>query len=62
MRVLLTPVDLLVPYGEGGRLAELHDLAADLEREDTADGVHVTARLPATAAARFERFAVNGRA
>src|SRR5438874_11742889 len=60
-RRALTPVDLLVPYGEGGRLAELHDLAADLEREDTAEGVHVTARLPATAAARFERFAVNGR-
>ncbi len=58
----LRPVELLLPYGEGGRLAELHDLAADLEREDTAEGVHVTARLPATAAARFERFAVNGRA
>jgi len=57
----LRPVELLLPYREGGRLAELHDLAADLEREDTADGVHVTARLPATAAARFERFAVNGR-
>ena len=58
----LRAVELLLPYREGGRLAELHDLAADLEREDTADGVHVTARLPATAAARFERFAVNGRA
>jgi GTPase len=57
----LRPVELLLPYREGGRLAELHDLAADLEREDTAEGVHVTARLPATAAARFERFAVNGR-
>ena len=61
-RRALTPVELLVPYEEGGRIAELHDLAADLERDDTADGVHVTARLPATAAARFERFAVNGRA
>jgi GTP-binding protein HflX len=57
----LRPVELLLPYREGSRLAELHDLAADLEREDTAEGVHVTARLPATAAARFERFAVNGR-
>jgi GTP-binding protein HflX len=60
-RRALTPVELLLPYGEGGRLAELHDLATELEREDTAEGVHVTARLPATAAARFERFAVNGR-
>ena len=61
-RRALTAVELLVPYAEGGRLAELHDLAADLERDDTAEGVHVTARVPATAAARFERFAVNGRA
>jgi GTP-binding protein HflX len=59
-RRALTPVELLIPYGEGGRLAELHDLAAELEREDTAEGVRITARLPATAAARFERFAVNG--
>src|SRR5664279_4395899 len=35
----LSEVDLLVPYEEGGRLAELHELAGDLEREDTADGL-----------------------
>jgi GTP-binding protein HflX len=57
----LRSVDLLLPYGEGGRLAELHEAAGDLEREDTADGVRVKARLPATVAARYERFAVNGR-
>jgi GTP-binding protein HflX len=57
----LQPVDLLLPYEEGGRLAELHEVAGDLEREDTADGVRVKARLPATLAARYERFAVNGR-
>ena len=34
----LSEVELLVPYVEGGRLAELHDLAGDLEREDTPDG------------------------
>jgi GTPase len=59
-RRTLTPVELLIPYGEGGRLAELHDLASELEREDTAEGVRIAAWLPATAAARFERFAVNG--
>jgi GTPase len=57
----LRDVELLVPYREGGRLAELHELAGDLEREDTPEGVRVSARLPATVAARFERYAVNGR-
>ncbi len=57
----LKEVDLLLPYAEGGQLAELHEVAGDLEREDTADGVRVRVRLPATVAARYERFAVNGR-
>jgi GTP-binding protein HflX len=57
----LRPVELLFPYDEGAPLAELHELADELEREDTADGVRVTARLPETVAARFERYAVNGR-
>jgi GTP-binding protein HflX len=56
----LQPVELLIPYGEGGSLTELHDVAGDLEREDTAEGVRISARVPATVAARFERFAVNG--
>jgi GTPase len=56
----LRDVDLLVPYDEGGRLAELHDLADGLEREETADGVRVHARVPAAVAARYERFSVNG--
>src|SRR5437763_2267139 len=34
----LRAVDLLLPYEEGGRLAEPHDLAGDLERTETADG------------------------
>src|SRR3954470_12925257 len=57
----LRPMELLVPYDEGGRLSELHDLAGEMEREDTAAGVRVRARVPAGAASRFERFAVNGR-
>jgi GTP-binding protein HflX len=58
----LHEVELLVPYDEGGRLAELHDLAGDLEREDTADGVRVIARLPAGIIGRYDRFAISGRA
>jgi GTPase len=56
----LRPMELLVPYGEGGRLSELHELAGEMEREDTAEGVRVRARVPAGVAPRFERFAVNG--
>jgi GTP-binding protein HflX len=56
----LRPMELLVPYDEGGRLSELHDVAGEMEREDTADGVRVRARVPASAAARFERFESNG--
>ncbi len=57
----LRTVELMIPYDEGGRLAELHHLAGDLEREETPDGVRVLARLPATIAARYEPFALNGR-
>ena len=35
-------------------------MAGDLQREDTAEGVRVVARLPADVAERYERFAVNG--
>jgi GTP-binding protein HflX len=56
----LRPMDLLLPYGEGGPLSELHDLAGDLERTDTAEGVRIRARVPAAAAPRFERFSTNG--
>src|SRR3954465_15721003 len=58
-RKTLQPVELLVPYEEGGSLAELHDLAGDLERTETAEGVRVKARVPATVAERFARFAVS---
>jgi GTPase len=56
----LRDVELLIPYGEGNRLAELHEISGDLEREETQDGVRVRARLPAAVAARYERFALNG--
>jgi GTPase len=57
----LADVELLLPYSDGARLAELHDVAGDLmEREDTADGVVVRARLPRTIAERYARYSVNG--
>jgi GTP-binding protein HflX len=57
----LQSMELLLPYSEGGTLSELHDVAGELEREDTPAGVVVRARVPAIAVPRFERFAVNGR-
>jgi GTPase len=53
-------VELLVPFSEGGTIAELHDLAGDLDRTDTPEGALITARLPAVLADRFDRYAVNG--
>jgi GTPase len=55
----LQGVELLIPYDAGARLAELHALAGDLEREDTPDGVRVLARLPAPVAARYQGFALS---
>src|SRR3954468_21625202 len=57
-RKTLQPVELLVPYAEGRRLAELHDLAGDLERTETAEGVRIRAQLPSAVAERFSRYAV----
>jgi GTPase len=55
----LRAVELLIPYSDGARLAELHEIAGDLVREDTPEGVRVSARLPAPVADRFARFAVR---
>jgi GTP-binding protein HflX len=62
-RSTLRPIDLLLPFEEGGRLAELLEVAGDLQRTDTTEGVRVRARVPATVAERYARFAVgNGAA
>ena len=55
----LRELELLVPYADGGRLAELHDLAGELSRVDTPEGVRVRALVPAAAAERFARFEVS---
>jgi GTPase len=57
---MLRPLDLLVPYADGGSLAELHELAGEVTREDTAEGVRVRALVPARLAERFARFALEG--
>jgi GTPase len=54
----LTEVELLVPYAEGGRLHELHEVAGNLQRVDRADGVLVHARVPIAQMHRFDDLAV----
>ncbi|HET8814022.1 MAG TPA: GTPase HflX [Solirubrobacterales bacterium] len=54
----LTEVELLIPYSEGGRLHELHEVAGDLEREDREDGVLVHAKVPSAELHRFSDLAV----
>jgi GTP-binding protein HflX len=59
-RKTMRPMELLLPYAEGARLAELHDVAGEMERTDTPEGVRVKALVPAGAAPRFEQFSTNG--
>jgi GTP-binding protein HflX len=50
----LAEVELLVPYSEGARLHELHEVAGDLMRTDREDGVLVHARVPVAEMHRFD--------
>ena len=54
----LTEVELLIPYSEGGRLHELHEVAGELERTDREDGVLVHAKVPRAEMHRFSDLAV----
>jgi GTP-binding protein HflX len=54
----LAEVELLIPYEEGARLHELHELAGDLERTERDDGVLVHARVPVAELHRFDDLAV----
>jgi len=54
----LAEVELLVPYSEGSRLHELHELAGDLDRTERADGVLVRAKVPIAELHRFDDLAV----
>ena len=54
----LAEVELLIPYSEGGRLHELHEVAGDLERTEREDGVLVHAKVPVAKMHRFRDLAV----
>jgi GTP-binding protein HflX len=57
----LEPVELLIPYGDGATLNELHEIAGQVDREDREDGVLVRARVPRSLSHRFSAYAVDGR-
>jgi len=53
------PVRLLIPYDEGGRLAELYALGMPVdERADREDGVFIRAHLPMREVRRFAQYLV----
>jgi GTP-binding protein HflX len=53
------PVRLLIPYGEGARLAELYALGAPVdERADREEGVYIRARLPRKDVRRFAPYLI----
>jgi len=53
-------VELLVPYSEGSKLAELYALGPPIEsRTDREDGVLIRARLPERDVRRFARFLIS---
>jgi GTPase len=54
----LTEVELLIPYNQGGRLHELHEVAGEVDRTDGPDGVRVHARVPSAELHRFMDLAV----
>lgn len=55
----MAPVELLVPYSEGARLHELHEVAGKVDREDGPEGVLVRTRLPRGEMHRFADLVTN---
>lgn len=50
---------LVIPYSDGRAITELYRLDAELRREDAADGVHITARIPHERVAHFSKYAAE---
>jgi GTPase len=56
----LAEIELLIPYAEGARLHELHEVAGDLERTEREDGVLVRAKVPVAELHRFNDLDASG--
>jgi len=55
----MAPVELFVPYSQGARLHDLHEVAGRIDREDEEEGVRVRTRLPAGQMHRFADLTVT---
>jgi GTP-binding protein HflX len=55
----MSPVELFVPYSQGARLHDLHEVAGRIDRQDEAEGVRVRTMLPAGELHRFADLAVG---
>ena len=55
----MAPVELFVPYSQGARLHDLHEVAGRIDREDEPEGVRVRTRLPSGQMHRFEDLTVG---
>jgi GTPase len=58
----LAEVELLIPYSQGARLHELHEVAGDLTRTEREDGVLVRAKVPVAELHRFDDLRAAGAA
>ncbi|MHB0867090.1 MAG: GTPase HflX [Thermoleophilia bacterium] len=58
-RSSLVSVELFFPYGKAGAMGDIYRIGADVELENTPEGVIVRARLQQADAARFARFSYN---
>ncbi len=54
----LADVELLIPYSQGARLHELHEVAGELERTEREDGVLVKGKVPSSELHRFRDLTV----
>jgi GTP-binding protein HflX len=52
----MVDVELFFPYGDGKSIGEIYKVGADVEMENTPEGLVIRARLPRENAARFSKY------
>ena len=56
LRQHMVGIDVLIPYAEGGLVAQIHDHGVVDREEHLADGTHITGRVPTTLAGRYNEY------
>ena len=59
-RSLLTPIDVVVPYTQGGLVSTIFEVGRDVSQEAGDDGTHIRALVPPSHAARIRTALLNG--